>query len=139
MIDTILQPGIQFVLAMGIVGSIILLLHQKINIHKNHKMVICIIGLIGIYHYVILPIIFVHEFGGYEGYDYRVLFHDDNQEPTYSNIILRKDKYSTMETISSLVDFIKQRHNLTTVEILQKSMDLKDKQRIHTLSSTIDA
>ena len=102
-------------------------------------MVICIIGLIGIYHYVILPIIFVHEFGGYEGYDYRVLFHDDNQEPTYSNIILRKDKYSTMETISSLVDFIKQRDNLTTVEILQKSMDLKDKQRIQTLSQKIDA
>ena len=44
---------------------------KNYKINKNYKLGLNILGILGIYHYFVLPIIFVHEFGSYEGLDYR--------------------------------------------------------------------
>ena len=92
----------------------------------------------GIYHYFILPIIFIHAFKGYEGYDYRTLFQNENNEPKYKNILLRSDKYSPLEAIHLLIKKIKTYENKITGEILYESLQLNDKNRIQILSQKIN-
>ena len=116
-IDYVLQPGIQLAFIIGILGSLVIkITDYKIN--KNYKLGLNILGLLGIYHYFILPIIFVHEFGAYEGLDYRNLLKDDNGEPIHQNIIFRKDKQTTLEAVSGLVGYIKREKDITTEEII---------------------
>ena len=136
-IDYVLQPGIQLVLGFSMVASLYLLI-SKDKINKKLHLAINILGFIGIYHYFILPVIFVHEFGAYEGLDYRNIFKDENNEPRYSNILFRKDKHSTLEAVSGLVDYVKQEKDLTTYQIIDNAYDLKDKERIQILSEKID-
>ena len=81
-IDYVLQPGIQLLLGLSAFASLYLLV-SKDKINKKLRFAINILGLIGIYHYFILPVIFVHEFGAYEGLDYRNIFKDENNEPRY--------------------------------------------------------
>ena len=93
----------------------------------------------GIYHYFLMPIIFIHEFKGYEGYDFRNLFHNINSEPKYKNILLRSDKYSPLEAINLLIKKIKTYEPYkTTEEILSENLNLKDKNRIEILSQKIN-
>lgn len=136
-IDYVLQPGIQVAFIIGIISSIFIkLTNYKIN--KNYKLGLNILGILGIYHYFILPIIFVHEFGAYEGLDYRNLLKDDNGEPIHQNIIFRKDKQTTLEAVSGLVNYIKREKNITTDEIISDAYELKNKERIIVLSEKID-
>ncbi len=136
-IDYVLQPGIQLAFIIGIISSIFIkLTNYKIN--KNYKLGLNILGVLGIYHYFILPIIFVHEFGAYEGLDYRNLLKDDNGEPIHQNIIFRKDKQTTLEAVSGLVNYIKREKNITTDEIISDAYELKNKERIIVLSEKID-
>ena len=104
----------------------------------KNKIILYIMAGCGIYHFLILPILFVHEFGGYEGYDYRVLFHDDYGEPKNQNILLRKDKYSTLEALKLVIENIKKYRNKSTETILSESLELNDKERIKVLASKID-
>ncbi len=136
-IDYVLQPGIQLAFIIGILGSVVIkLMNYKIN--KNYKLGLNILGLLGIYHYFILPIIFVHEFGAYEGLDYRNLLKDDNGEPIHQNIIFRKDKHTTLEAVSGLVGYIKREKDITTEEIISDAYELKNQDRISVLSEKID-
>lgn len=136
-IDYVLQPGIQLAFIIGIISSVFIkLTDYKIN--KNYKLGLNILGVLGIYHYFILPIIFVHEFGAYEGLDYRNLLKDDNGEPLHQNIIFRKDKQTTLEAVSGLVNYIKREKNITTDEIISDAYELKNKERIIVLSEKID-
>lgn len=136
-IDYVLQPGIQIAFIIGIISSIFIkLTNYKIN--KNYKLGLNILGVLGIYHYFILPIIFVHEFGAYEGLDYRNLLKDDNGEPIHQNIILRKDKHTTLEAVSRLVSYIKREKDIKTNEIISDAYELKNKERIIVLSEKID-
>lgn len=136
-IDYILQPGIQLAFIIGIIGSVVIkLTNYKIN--KNYKLGLNILGILGIYHYFILPIIFVHEFGAYEGLDYRNLLKDDNGEPIHQNIIFRKDKQTTLEAVSGLVNYIKREKDITTDEIISDAYELKNKERVMVLSEKID-
>ena len=136
-IDYVLQPGIQLILGFSVFASLYLLV-SKAKINKKLRLAINILCFIGIYHYFILPVIFVHEFGAYEGIDYRNIFKDENNEPRYSNILLRKDKHSTLEAVSGLVDYVKKDKDLTTYQIIDNAYDLKDKERIQILSEKID-
>ena len=136
-IDYVLQPGIQLVLAFSVIASLYLLV-SKDKINRNLHLAINILSLFGIYHYFILPVIFVHEFGAYEGLDYRNIFKDENNEPRYSNILFRKDKHSTLEAVSGLVKYVKKDKNLTTYQIIGNAYDLKDQERIQVLSEKID-
>ena len=114
-IDYVLQTGIQLAFIIGILGSLMIkLTNYKIN--KNLKLGLNILGSLGIYHYFILPIIFVHEFGAYEGLDYRNLLKDDNGEPIHQNIIFRKDKNTTLEADLGLVGYIKRKTEKTKKE-----------------------
>ena len=136
-IDYVLQPGIQLAFIIGIISSIFIkLTNYKIN--KNYKLGLNILGVLGIYHYFILPIIFVHEFGAYEGLDYRNLLKDDNGEPIHQNIIFRKDKQTTLEAVSRLVSYIKREKDIKTNEIISDAYELKNKERIIVLSEKID-
>ena len=136
-IDYVLQPGIQLAFIIGILGSLVIkITDYKIN--KNYKLGLNILGLLGIYHYFILPIIFVHEFGAYEGLDYRNLLKDDNGEPVHQNIIFRKDKQTTLEAVSGLVGYIKREKDITTEEIISDAYELKNQERISVLSEKID-
>ena len=136
-IDYVLQPGIQLAFIIGILGSLVIkITDYKIN--KNYKLGLNILGLLGIYHYFILPIIFVHEFGAYEGLDYRNLLKDDNGEPIHQNIIFRKDKQTTLEAVSGLVNYIKREKDITTEEIISDAYELKNKERIMVLSEKIN-
>jgi hypothetical protein len=136
-IDYVLQPGIQIAFIIGIVGSIVIkLTNYKIN--KNYKLGLNVLGLMGIYHYFVLPIIFVHEFGAYEGLDYRNLLKDDNGEPIHQNILFRKDKQTTLEAVSGLVNYIKREKDIKTEEIISDAYELKNKERITVLSEKID-
>jgi hypothetical protein len=136
-IDYVLQPGIQLAFIIGIISSIFIkLTNYKIN--KNYKLGLNILGILGIYHYFILPIIFVHEFGAYEGLDYRNLLKDNNGEPIHQNIIFRKDKQTTLEAVSGLVGYIKREKDITTDKIISDAYELKNKERIIVLSEKID-
>tara|TARA_Y100000591_G_C21264751_1_gene419915 strand:+ start:95 stop:517 length:423 start_codon:yes stop_codon:yes gene_type:complete len=136
-IDYILQPGIQLAFIIGILGSLMIkLMNYKIN--KNYKLGLNILGILGIYHYFILPIVFVHEFGAYEGHDYRNIFKNENGEPKYQNIIFRKDKQTTLEAVSLLVKYIKKDKDITTSEIIEEAYDLQDRERITVLAEKID-
>lgn len=136
-IDYVLQPGIQVAFIIGIVGSVVIkLTNYKIN--KNYKLGLNILGALGLYHYFILPIIFVHEFGAYEGLDYRNLLKDDNGEPIHQNILFRKDKQTTLKAVSGLVNYIKREKDITTDEIISDAYELKNKERIKVLSGKID-
>ena len=136
-IDYVLQPGIQLAFIIGLISSIFIkLTNYKIN--KNYKLGLNILGILGIYHYFILPIIFVHEFGAYEGLDYRNLLKDDNGEPVHQNIIFRKDKQTTLEAVSGLVGYIKREKDITTEEIISDAYELKNQERIIVLSEKID-
>ena len=136
-IDYILQPRIQIAFIIGIIGSIFIkLTNYKIN--KNLNLGFNILGVMGIYHYFILPIIFVHEFGAYEGLDYRNLLKDDNGEPINQNIIFRKDKQTTLEAVSGLVNYIKREKDITTDEIISDAYELKNKERVMVLSEKIN-
>jgi len=136
-IDYVLQPGIQLAFIIGIIGSLVIkITDYKIN--KNYKLGLNILGSLGIYHYFILPIIFVHEFGAYEGLDYRNLLKDDNGEPIHQNIIFRKDKQTTLEAVSGLVGYIKREKDITTEEIISDAYELKNQERISVLSEKID-
>ena len=133
LIDDILQPLIQIIF-------IIIIIYSLINIDNfNKKNIIYMILGAAIYHYFIMPIIFIHEFKGYEGYDFRKLFHDINNEPKYKNILLRSDKYSPLEAINLLIKKIKTYEpNKTTEEILSENLNLRDKNRIEILSQKIN-
>ena len=136
-IDYVLQPGIQLAFIIGILGSLMIkLTNYKIN--KNYKLGLNILGILGIYHYFILPIIFVHEFGAYEGLDYRNLLKDNNGEPINQNIIFRKDKQTTLEAVSGLVNYIKREKDITTEEIISDAYELKNRERIVVLSEKIN-
>lgn len=136
-IDYVLQPGIQLAFIIGIISSVVIkLTDYKIN--KNYKLGLNILGILGIYHYFILPIIFVHEFGAYEGLDYRNLLKDDNGEPIHQNIIFRKDKQTTLEAVSGLVGYIKREKDITTEEIISDAYELKNQERISVLSEKIN-
>lgn len=136
-IDYVLQPGIQLAFIIGIIGSVVIkLMNYKIN--KNYKLGLNILGILGIYHYFILPIIFVHEFGAYEGLDYRNLLKDDNGEPIHQNIIFRKDKQTTLEAVSGLVSYIKREKDITTDKIISDAYELKNQERISVLSEKIN-
>ena len=136
-IDYVLQPGIQIAFIIGILGSLMIkITNYKIN--KNYKLGLNILGMMGLYHYFILPIIFVHEFGAYEGLDYRNLLKDDNGEPIHQNILFRKDKQTTLEAVSGLVNYIKREKDITTDEIISDAYELKNKERIKVLSGKID-
>ena len=136
-IDYVLQPGIQMLFVLGLIGSIYLFLTDK-KINKTHKLMIHIFGALGLYHYFVLPIVFVHEFGAYEGYDYRNLLKDENGEPINQNIVFRKDKQTTLEAVSGLVKYIKKDKDSSTEEIIGEAYELKNKERISVLSQKID-
>lgn len=136
-IDYVLQPGIQILFIIGLISLGIVLL-SDIKIKKNYKIIIYILSSLGIYHYFILPIIFVHEFGAYEGYDYRNLLKDENGEPKYQNIIFRKDKQTTLEAVSLLIKHIKNENDIETEKIIEDAFKLKNKERISVLSRKID-
>ena len=136
-IDYVLQPGIKIAFIIGILGSLMIkITNYKIN--KNYKLGLNILGMMGLYHYFILPIIFFHEFGAYEGLDYRNLLKDDNGEPIHQNILFRKDKQTTLEAVSGLVNYIKREKDITTDEIISDAYELKNKERIKVLSGKID-
>ena len=144
-IDDIFQPGIQLLFVLSIITvSIMLQLPKLVNKNEilkwlsKYEIIIYILAGCGVYHFFILPILFVHEFGGYEGYDYRVLFHDDNEEPMNHNILFRKDKYSTLEALQLVIRYMKQFGDKSTETILSESLDLSDKERIKVLASKID-
>ena len=122
---------------LGLIGSIYLFLTDK-KINKTHKLMIHIFGALGLYHYFVLPIVFVHEFGAYEGYDYRNLLKDENGEPINQNIVFRKDKQTTLEAVSGLVKYIKKDKDSSTEEIIGEAYELKNKERISVLSQKID-
>ena len=136
-IDYVLQPGIQMLFVLGLIGSIYLFLTDK-KINKTHKLMIHIFGALGLYHYFVLPIVFVHEFSAYEGYDYRNLLKDENGEPINQNIVFRKDKQTTLEAVSGLVKYIKKDKDSSTEEIIGEAYELKNKERISVLSQKID-
>ena len=132
-IDDIFQPLIQIIFIIIIIYSLIN------NFDFNKKNILYMILGAGIYHYFIMPIIFIHEFKGYEGYDFRKLFHDINNEPKYKNILLRSDKYSPLEAINLLIKKIKTYEPYkTTEEILSENLNLRDKNRIEILSQKIN-
>jgi hypothetical protein len=144
-IDDIFQPGIQLLFVLSIITvSIMLQLPKLVNKNEilkwlsKYEIIIYILAGCGVYHFFILPILFVHEFGGYEGYDYRVLFHDDNEEPMNHNILFRKDKYSTLEALQLVIRYMKQFGDKSTETILSESLDLSDTERIKVLASKID-
>ena len=144
-IDDIFQPGIQLLFLASMVMVVIMATFPK-RMFKNdilkrisqYEIVLYILAGCGIYHFFILPILFVHEFGGYEGYDYRVLFHDDNEEPMNHNILFRKDKYSTLEALQLVIRYMKQYEDKSTETVLSESLELNDKERITVLASKID-
>jgi len=136
-IDYVLQPGIQILFILGLIGSAILLV-TKVKMKQVYKMTLYIFGALGFYHYFILPIVFVHEFGAYEGYDYRNLLKDENGEPINQNIVFRKDKQTTLEAVSRLVTYIKKDNDSSTEEIIQEAYELRDTERIQVLSGKID-
>jgi len=136
-IDYVLQPGIQILFILGLIGSAILLA-TKVKLGSVYKMTLYIFGALGLYHYFILPIIFVHEFGAYEGLDYRNLLKDNNGEPKYQNIIFRKDKQTTLEAVSRLVTYIKKDKDSSTEEIIEEAYELKNTERIQVLAGKID-
>tara|TARA_B100001059_G_C17827003_1_gene582029 strand:- start:2329 stop:2760 length:432 start_codon:yes stop_codon:yes gene_type:complete len=137
-IDDLFQPLIQIIFIIFILYFIINIKKYN-NDKKNIKeyLFYMILGA-GIYHYFILPIIFIHEFKGYEGYDYRTLFQNENEEPKYKNILFRSDKYSPLEAIHLLINKIKTYENKNTEEILSDSLQLNDKNRIKILSQKIN-
>ena len=137
-IDDLFQPLIQIIFIVFILYFIINIKRYNNN-NKNIKeyLFYMILGA-GIYHYFILPIIFIHEFKGYEGYDYRTLFQNENDEPKYKNILFRSDKYSPLEAIHLLINKIKTYENKNTEEILSESLQLNDKKRIEILSQKIN-
>jgi len=136
-IDYVLQPGIQISFIIGMIGSLLLLMTDK-KINKTIKIVLNILGIMGIYHYFILPIVFVHEFGAYEGLDYRNLLKDENGEPVNQNIVFRKDKQTTLEAVSRLVTYIKKNKDTSTEEIIGEAYELRDTERIQVLAGKID-
>lgn len=144
-IDDIFQPGIQLVFFLSMIIVFIIIKYPKWMIkneygkllHQN-KIILYIIAGCGIYHFFILPILFVHEFGGYEGYDYRTLFRDENEEPINQNILFRKDKHSTLEALNLVLKRMKIYSDKSTETILGESLDLNDKERIKVLASKID-
>ena len=132
-IDDIFQPLIQIIFIIIIIYSLIN------NFDFNKKNILYMILGAGIYHYFIMPIIFIHEFKGYEGYDFRKLFHDINNKLNYKNILLRSDKYSPLEAINLLIKKIKTYEPYkTTEEILSENLNLRDKNRIEILSQKIN-
>lgn len=137
-IDDLFQPLIQIIFILFILYFIINI--KKYNNDKKNikKYLFYMILGAGIYHYFILPIIFIHEFKGYEGYDYRTLFQNENDEPKYKNILFRSDKYSPLEAIHLLINKIKTYENKNTEEILYESLQLNDKNRIEILSQKIN-
>mgnify|MGYP006108325679 CR=1 FL=1 len=137
-IDDLFQPLIQIIFILCILYFIINI--QKFNNDKKNikKYLFYMILGAGIYHYFILPILFIHEFKGYEGYDYRILFQDENNEPKYKNILLRSDKYSPLEAIHLLIKKIKTYENKNTEEIVNESLQLNDENRIKILSQKIN-
>jgi len=136
-IDYVLQPGIQIIFVLGILFNI-LLLFTRIKVSKPTKLILHILGGLGIYHYFILPIIFVHEFGAYEGLDYRDIFKGENGEPKYSNIVFRRDKDTALGAVSGLVKYIKKNHDETTTAIIQGALGLRDIDRVKVLAEKID-
>jgi len=144
-IDDFLQPVIQvgFIISMMVMaiqfkdpqmmkGNAILEWCEK------HKTILFMIVGAGIYHFLVVPILFVHEFNGYEGYDYRDLLQNDEGEPINNFILVRKDKHSPLEAITLLVNKIKQYENTTTENILKNTLKLNNEERINTLASKID-
>ena len=136
-IDYILQPGIQLLFVVGLIGSVILLA-TKVKMKQVYKMTLYIFGALGLYHYFILPIVFVHEFGAYEGLDYRNIFKNENGEPRYQNIVFRKDKHTTLEAVSGLVTYIKKDKDASTEEIIQEAYGLQHTERVKVLAGKID-
>lgn len=144
-IDDFLQPVIQLLFIISILIMIILYKYPKYSkeydilewCSKNKILLSMIVGA-GIYHFFILPIIFIHEFNGYEGYDYRKLLHDEKEEPINNFILFRKDKHSPLEAISLLVNKIKQTDNTSTENILKNTLNLNNDERISILASKID-
>jgi hypothetical protein len=92
----------------------------------------------GIYHYLIIPILFVHEFNGYEGFDYRELLKNNLGEPVNNFILFRKDKHSPLEAITLLVNKINKYENTSSENILKNTLKLKNEERIKILASKID-
>ncbi len=92
----------------------------------------------GYRYHLLLPIVFVHEFGAYEGYDYRNLLKDENGEPINQNIVFRKDKQTILEAVSRLVTYIKKDKDSSTEEIIGEAYELKNTERIQVLAGKID-
>lgn len=144
-IDDVLQPVIQllFIASIIIVMIKIKMPHlMKDNpilewLNKNTIVLYMIAGA-SIYHFLILPILFVHEFNGYEGFDYRHLLKNNRGEPENNFILFRKDKQSPLEAITLLVNKIKQNNNSTTENVLRNTLGLKNEERINTLATKID-
>jgi hypothetical protein len=146
-IDDIFQPGIQLLFLFSMITFLIMMKFPKwIDNNKNeilkflsqNKILVYILAGCGVYHFFILPILFVHEFGGYEGYDYRTLFRDENEEPINKHILFRKDKHSTLEALQLVIEYMKKYGDKSTGTILGESLDLNDKERIKVLASKID-
>ena len=144
-IDDILQPGMQFLFLVSMVVVVLMRVLPR-WMYKNdilkwfsqYEMILYIVAGCGIYHFLLLPILFVHEFGGYEGYDYRVLFQDENGEPMNQNILFRKDKNSPLEALHGVIEDMKQYGDKSTDTILSESLELNDTERIRVLASKID-
>ena len=144
-IDDVLQPAIQFLFIVSILLLIIKIkMPQLIKdnpilewFNKNTIVLYMIVGA-SIYHFFILPILFVHEFNGYEGFDYRKLFQNVSEEPTNNFILFRKDKHSPLEAITLLVNKVKQQNNSSTENVLRNTLGLKNDERINTLATKID-
>lgn len=147
LIDDILQPIIQLIFIISIIITIINIRYpQKMKSNSilmwfnNNSIVLYMIAGAAIYHYFILPILFVHEFNGYEGFDYRHLLQNDMGEPVNNFILFRKDKHSPLEAITLLVNTIKNNSTASnsTDNILKNTLGLKNDERINTLKEKID-
>ena len=144
-IDDVLQPVIQLLFIASIIVMVIKIkMPQLIKgnpilewLNKNTIVLYMIAGA-SIYHFLISPILFVHEFNGYEGFDYRHLLKNNSGEPENNFILFRKDKHSPLEAITLLVNKIKQNNNSTTKNVLRNTLGLKNEERINTLATKID-
>jgi hypothetical protein len=144
-IDDVLQPVIQGIFCISFLIIIIIMKYSQVikgNVIlewcDKHKTILFMIVGAGIYHYLIIPILFVHEFNGYEGFDYRELLKNNLGEPVNNFILFRKDKHSPLEAITLLVNKIKKYENTSSENILKNTLKLKNEERIKILASKID-
>lgn len=144
-IDDVLQPVIQGIFGISFLIIIIIMKYSQmikgnaiLEWCDKHQTILFMIVGAGIYHYFILPILFVHEFNGYEGFDYRDLLQNDVGEPVNNFILFRKDKHSPLEAITLLVNKIKKYENTSSENILKNTLTLKNEERIKILASKID-